>query len=49
MANWVPVLLGWVSDGAGLLATLDLLAVGSTLISLMLAWALARRRFEPAF
>ena len=49
VANWVPVLLGWVSDGAGLLAALDLLAVGSTLISLVLAWALSRRRFEPAF
>ncbi|MGE6269190.1 MFS transporter, partial [Aeromonas media] len=48
VANWVPVLLGWVSDGAGLLAALDLLAVGSTLISLVLAWALSRRRFEPA-
>ncbi|WP_429092599.1 MFS transporter [Aeromonas rivipollensis] len=48
LANWVPVLLGWVSDGAGLLAALDLLAVGSTLISLVLAWALSRRRFEPA-
>ena len=30
------------------LAALDLLAVGSTLISLGLAWALSRRRFEPA-
>ncbi|MDX7922190.1 MFS transporter [Aeromonas media] len=48
VANWVPALLGWVSDGAGLLAALDLLFVGSTLTSLGLAWALSRHRFEPA-
>ncbi|BDN86945.1 hypothetical protein KAM471c_07600 [Aeromonas caviae] len=48
VANWVPVLLGWVSDGAGLGVALDLLFVGSTLTSLGLAWAVSRRRFEPA-
>lgn len=48
VANWVPVLLGWVSDGAGLGVALDLLLVGSTLTSLGLAWAVSRRRFEPA-
>lgn len=48
VANWVPVLLGWVSDGAGLGVALDLLFVGSTLTSLWLAWAVSRRRFEPA-
>ncbi len=48
VANWVPVLLGWVSDGAGLGVALDLLLVGSTLTSLWLAWAVSRRRFEPA-
>ncbi len=48
VANWVPVLLGWVSDGAGLGVALDLLFVGSTLTSLGLAWAVSRRPFEPA-
>jgi MFS family permease len=48
VANWVPVLLGWVSDNAGLLAAVDLLAVGSILISLGLAWAVSRTRFEHA-
>ncbi|MCU9924781.1 MFS transporter [Aeromonas caviae] len=48
VANWVPVLLGWVSDGAGLGVALDLLFIGSTLTSLGLAWAVSRRRFEPA-
>ncbi len=48
VANWVPVLLGWVSDNAGLLAAVDLLAVGSILISLGLAWAVSRSRFEHA-
>ncbi|GJB35263.1 hypothetical protein KAM367_43650 [Aeromonas caviae] len=48
VANWVPVLLGWVSDGAGLGVALDLLFVGSTLTSLGLAWAVSRHPFEPA-
>ncbi|HAT1546918.1 TPA: MFS transporter, partial [Aeromonas hydrophila] len=48
VANWVPVLLGWVSDGAGVQAAVDLLTVGSVLISLGLAWAAWRTRFEPA-
>ena len=42
------VLLGWVSDGAGVQAAVDLLTVGSVLISLGLAWAAWRTRFEPA-
>ncbi|MEV3837092.1 MFS transporter, partial [Aeromonas dhakensis] len=48
VANWVPVLLGWVSDGAGVQAAVDLLTVGSVLISLGLAWAAWRTRFQPA-
>jgi hypothetical protein len=48
VANWVPVLLGWVSDSVGLRAAVDLLAVGSVLISLGLAWGVWRSRFERA-
>lgn len=48
VANWVPVLLGWVSDAAGVQAAVDLLTVGSVLISLGLAWAAWRTRFQPA-
>jgi hypothetical protein len=48
VANWVPVLLGWVSDSVGLLAAVDVLAVGSVLISLGLAWVVSRTRFERA-
>jgi hypothetical protein len=42
------VLLGWVSDSVGLRAAVDLLAVGSVLISLGLAWGVWRSRFERA-
>nr|WP_275931477.1 hypothetical protein [Aeromonas sp. 1HA1] len=48
VANWVPVLLGWVSDSVGLRAAVDLLAAGSILISLGLAWGVSRSRFERA-
>lgn len=45
LANWVPVLLGWVSDHAGLGGAMDLLCLGGALASLWLAWRIKARAF----
>ncbi|MGB6190467.1 MAG: MFS transporter [Aeromonas molluscorum] len=46
LANWVPVLLGWVSDHAGVGRAMDLLCLGGVLASLWLAWRIQARAFH---